>query len=346
MSSEITRKTTLCCPSLHDLPLPPPGKTGWPWTEASLHLPEIRPHGFPWPRISIVTPSYNQGEFIEEAIRSVLLQGYPNLEYIIIDGESTDDTVEIIRKYEPWLTYWVSEKDDGQTFAIQKGMEMASGEIVNWLNSDDYLLPNSAQALAIAYHSASSSECVLCGDAIHITENGKIISESRVVPAVDKVLPDAPPLTGGIQASWFLSKSAWQKVGGINVDLNYTMDTDLYYRCNQQDVYFVSINQLIAVYRRHGETKTLRGWKESIAYKKRFYYGGLKTLDRSTSKIYRPRIQRLLFACYLKSISFQDSFVDRLSKIVLALKECPGVLFIPYQLYRLCRILLRGYVSS
>src|SRR5437763_13110939 len=102
------------CPTLKELPSPRGNRTGWPWMQEIQQLPERMADGKPWPKISIVTPSFNQGEFIEETIRSVLLQGYLNLEYIIIDGESTDSSVEVIKKYEPWLTYWVSEKDNGQ----------------------------------------------------------------------------------------------------------------------------------------------------------------------------------------------------------------------------------------
>src|SRR5262245_3501398 len=106
------------CPTLADLPPPPPGKTGWPWTEESRRSANQTAGGRPWPRISVVTPSFNQGDFIQETIRSILLQGYPNLEYLIFDGGSTDNTVEIIKKYSPWLTYWVSEPDGGQSEAI------------------------------------------------------------------------------------------------------------------------------------------------------------------------------------------------------------------------------------
>ena len=116
------------CPTINELPSPPPGKRGWPWTEDSPQLPDTMPDGSPWPKISIVTPSLNQGPFIEETIRSVLLQGYPNLEYIIMDGGSTDESIEIIKKYEPWLAYWESEPDRGQSHAINKGFQRASGD--------------------------------------------------------------------------------------------------------------------------------------------------------------------------------------------------------------------------
>ena len=129
------------CPTHADLPPPPPGKTGWPWTTKPPRLPALQPDGTPWPRISIVTPSYNQGQYIEETLRGVLLQGYPNLEYIVMDGGSTDGTVDILRKYAPWLAHWTSEPDRGQAHAINKGMASATGAIGAYLNSDDYYLP-------------------------------------------------------------------------------------------------------------------------------------------------------------------------------------------------------------
>jgi len=100
---------------LTDLPPPPPGRTGWPWTEES-PAPANAPAR--WPRVTIVTPSYNQGRFIEETIRSVQLQGYENLEHIVVDGGSTDETLAVVRRYEPFLTSWTSEPDDGQADAI------------------------------------------------------------------------------------------------------------------------------------------------------------------------------------------------------------------------------------
>lgn len=153
------------CPTLSELPPPLPGKTGWPWTEESPQLPDTMPDSTPWPRISIVTPSYNQGHFIEETIRSVLLQGYPDLEYIIMDGKSTDNTVEIIQEYERWLSYWVSERDRGQADAIARGFCRASGQIEAYLNSDDIFFP-SALCNATRAFIANPDAMWLAGSAI------------------------------------------------------------------------------------------------------------------------------------------------------------------------------------
>src|SRR5665811_68289 len=134
-----SRATEVRLPSLRNLPHPRSTKIGWPWTVEPQSLPAIRPDGSSWPPITIITPSYNQGQFIEETIRSVLLQGYPNLEYVIIDGGSSDGSLEVIQKYSPWLAHWVSEPDGGQSQAINKGFARAHGEVIAWLNSDDVL---------------------------------------------------------------------------------------------------------------------------------------------------------------------------------------------------------------
>ena len=150
-SSQTDPNIRMRCPRLADLPPPPPGRTGWPWTVETLRLPTQRPDGTPWPCISIVTPSYNQGEFIEETLRSVLLQGYPDLEYMVIDGDSTDGSVDIIRKYAHWLTHWVSEPDRGQAHAIDKGLESSTGDIFQWINSDDVLAAGALGTVATAF---------------------------------------------------------------------------------------------------------------------------------------------------------------------------------------------------
>jgi glycosyltransferase involved in cell wall biosynthesis len=120
---------------LKELPVSSENKKGWPWQEEI--QPEVYSYKNNWPTISIVVPSYNQGRFLEETLRSILLQNYPSIELIIIDGGSKDETVDIIKKYEPWIACWVSEKDRGQSDAINKGFSRVTGDIVTWLCSDD-----------------------------------------------------------------------------------------------------------------------------------------------------------------------------------------------------------------
>ncbi len=241
--------------TLDDLPAPPPGKVGFPWTSQSEGVGDRMPDGSEYPRITIVTPSYNQGQFIEETIRSVLLQGYPNLEYIVIDGGSTDNSIEVIRKYEPWLTYWVSEPDRGQTDAIQKGFARTTGVIWNWLNSDDILEPNALDAIARAYQK-NTAATIFSGILTVFNATSAFhhplgfCSLSDVICVWEKW--NVP------QPSMFLSRHACQVIGGLNSSLQYAMDYDLYLRLAKQKNFQVeALNCPIARIRRHPASKTV-----------------------------------------------------------------------------------------
>jgi glycosyltransferase involved in cell wall biosynthesis len=216
-------------PTLKDLPPPPLGKTGWPWTEESQLLPERMPDGCEWPQISIVTPNYNYGQFLEETIRSVLLQGYPNLEYIILDGGSTDNSVEIIKKYQDWLTYWVSEKDNGQPDAINKGIALSSGEIFNWLNSDDQFLPGVLSEVSKAWH--ENHPHLIVGETLIVDASSRdVLYHSRPKPPKYPfhIIKQGMLGVGMSQPSSFISLSLIKDMGGVSEDLHYTFDWALY----------------------------------------------------------------------------------------------------------------------
>jgi glycosyltransferase involved in cell wall biosynthesis len=208
------------CPRIKDLPSLRREKKGWPWTEETPHLPNTMPDGRPWPRISIVTPSYNQGNFIEETIRSVLLQSYYNLEYIIIDGGSTDKSIDIIKKYEPWLTHWVTEPDRGQAHAINKGFKRATGEIVAWLNSDDVYFPGVLTIVAKLFSQKTTSD-ILYGDCVFVNKEGKLARKKRANDFDIKSFLGKQAIP---QPSMFIKRSALSQVGYLDEKLNYAFD--------------------------------------------------------------------------------------------------------------------------
>ena len=242
------------CPTLNELPPSPPGYTGWPWTQESPQLPDAMSDGSPWPRVSIVTPSYNQGQFIEETIRSVLLQGYPNLEYIIIDGGSTDESVDVIRRYGRWLAYWVSELDKGQTDAIAKGWHMATGELLGYQNSDDTFLSGAVQT-AVRGLLAHPEAGAVYGDVDIVDPDGKIMRcwkafDFDLLAAIRSGAVKLPPATGVL---W--RRRELEAIGGIDENLQYDFDFDLYLRM-ARIAPLLRVPASIATYRVHDASKT------------------------------------------------------------------------------------------
>ena len=219
-------------PGIESLPDPPPGKMDWPWIREGLQSPVNLNANIDWPRLCIVSPSFNQADFLEQTIRSVLLQGYPNLEYIIIDGGSTDGSVEIIRKYKPWLSYWVSEPDRGQSHAINKGFRKCSSELMAYINSDDIYYPN-ALIRAVQNILESNTEILIGAlDIVKIGENG-IRTKKRSSPNYGTPIHKFPIFTNKrrevfqfLQPSMFWTRSIWEKTGEIDERYHYSMDRE------------------------------------------------------------------------------------------------------------------------
>ena len=206
------------------------------------------------PKISIVIPSYNQGQFLEETILSVVNQQYPNLELFVVDGGSNDSSVEVIKKYEQHLTWWVSEKDKGQSDAINKGFTRATGEIVSWLCSDDLYTPGTLHKVA-GYFTQQDSSIGLIYGGITTFKNGADLKTNWGY----KNSPVERYLAGMAfsQPAAFFLKKYLDKVGGrVNEELHYGMDFDLFCRlacvCN-----FVPVPDIFARYRLHYQSKSV-----------------------------------------------------------------------------------------
>lgn len=208
------------------------------------------------PRITVVTPSYNQGPFLEQTILSVLGQGYENLEYIIVDGGSTDNSPDVIRKYATALTYWVSEKDSGQSNAINKGFARATGDILCWLNSDDMHLPNTLNIVAELIKDVSRPQVVF-GNCIKFDEGSPRALCSYPTKSFKK---DALNLIDYIdQPSAFWTRSAMDIVGPLREDLHYVFDWDWFVRCQRKGVAFTPTHEMLSLYRLHAQHKSGTG---------------------------------------------------------------------------------------
>lgn len=209
-------------------------------------------------RISLITPTLNQAEFIEETIRSVLAQNYSDLEWIVLDACSTDATPQILARYAhlPWLRI-IREADEGQSDAINKGMHLATGEVVAWLNSDDLLAPSALQQVAAAFATHPQAS-VIYGIGAKIDRKGRLI---RVVPYRPFNRKRLATALEAVQPATYFRRDAFWAVGGLRKDLYYAMDWDLLLRlANQGQV--VAIDALLAKIRYYEDTKTATGgWK-------------------------------------------------------------------------------------
>lgn len=251
------------------------------------------------PRISVITPSYNQGRFIKETIDSVLSQNYPNLEYWIIDGGSTDETVTLLKSYGKKI-HWISEKDKGQANGINKGMKRATGEIVTYLNSDDVFLPNALNTIADFFFTHPEAQWV-SGDYFIIDEVGNKIQS--YVARYKTLLRESPTLSKlsianyVIQPSTFWRRDLLKKIGLFDESLRYCMDYDYWMRVMQKYPLYTLDNHF-SLFRIHTSSKG------GVQYKNQFdeEHEVMKRYIKSPLLVFLHKLHALLIVGIYKII--------------------------------------------
>lgn len=233
----------------------------------------------PCPLISIVTPSFQQAPYLDWTIRSVIGQRYENLEYIVIDGGSTDGTVDVLQRWSHHLAFWCSERDRGQGHAINRGLARANGEVVGWLNSDDMLLPGALSRVAREFGDPDVQ--AICGWGVMMSEAG-LITRRWVFPTLtqDAILRNAPIF----QPAVFWRRSVTERIGPIDESLSFCMDREYWLRMVQSGILPRTVKSCLAAYRKHDATKTSR-----------LSEVGRREFEVLQQKVGRPAVQPLLW---------------------------------------------------
>lgn len=301
------------------------------------------------PRISIVTPSYNQGQFIEETIQSVLSQNYPNLEYIIIDGGSTDNTIDIIKKYESQIAYWVSEPDRGQTHAINKGLSRATGEILAYLNSDDYYLPGTLFKVAEHFRQFPQTD-LLHGRCRYVNQQGKKIgAQFGKIKTFEEIID----LWGVwwnrqqfVQPEVFWTKRMGDRVGAFNESLYFVMDYDYWCRILLAGGQVGAIDQELSCFRLTDTQKSNQSDKvadELLALVQPWLWNTdtpippQKRWTLQSRWLYQAVFQRQI----ARSLEAGDSKSARYLKLLQTISQHPKILLAPMFYKRFQKVLLQ-----
>jgi glycosyltransferase involved in cell wall biosynthesis len=241
------------CPTLADLPTPLEDRAGWPWSEESGQIASFMPDGKPWPRVSIITPLLNQRSFIEETIRSILLQGYPDIEYLVIDGGSTDGSLEVVERYAPWVRCIVQPRE-GQSAALNRGFKLATGELIGWQNSDDFYGPGCFYQAALA--SAEHRDCEIFHGMVRGFQ-GKDnqppwLFENCTEFAQQKLLNEVCVMN----QSMFFRRRIFKRGIYLNETLHYAMDIDFFWRLSLEGFHYRMVPSMAGYYRQHENAKS------------------------------------------------------------------------------------------
>ncbi len=245
-------------------------------------------------RVTVVTPSFNQAAFIEETLESVLSQNYPNLEFMVVDGGSTDGTVDILRRYDDKLSWWVSEADRGQSHAINKGLRRATGNVVAWLNSDDLYLPNALQRVAEQFSGKPELQW-LTAPCVHSFPDGRrrIVAPEHLAPPSDWLWYSRIS-----QPSTFWRRSLHDRFGLLDEALHFAMDKDLFVRFLIGGVPLTALDEPLSLFRHHGASKTTaqstRFRREALSTVIPRHYPRLKLADRIRTRRVAGRMSMAL----------------------------------------------------